>query len=312
MNKPLIVVVGATGAQGGSVIDYVMKLNKFTLRGITRDPDSNSSKRLIERGVEMVKADLNNMEELKRAFDGAYGVFGVTNFWQKECMEHIWRELEHGKNIVDASRASGAQHLIMSVVDNVDKITGGRLKVHHFTGKGQIEEYMRTVNEIPYRTYLMPSFYMENLFQFSMFQPASDKKSGVLSTAVKPDSRIAMFSVDDFGISVAKAFNDKDSYNNQRMLIASEELTFPELATKVSKALEIPVTYKCMEYEESTKKWGEEMTEMFKWFNEYGYYYGDQRQQVEQANKLFPEMKDAEKWAKLHENDLLDTKSGKA
>jgi uncharacterized protein YbjT (DUF2867 family) len=58
MAKDLIVVFGATGGQGGSVVDAILNdpkaSEKFALRGVTRDTSKPNSKELEKRGVEMV------------------------------------------------------------------------------------------------------------------------------------------------------------------------------------------------------------------------------------------------------------------
>ncbi len=79
-DKKLIVVVGATGNQGGSVARRFLKDTRFNVRGLTRDPLSTASKVLAEQGVEIVKADLHDVESLKSAFKGANVIFSVTQY----------------------------------------------------------------------------------------------------------------------------------------------------------------------------------------------------------------------------------------
>lgn len=68
MSKPVIAVMGATGAQGGSVVDALMKSGKWNVRGITRDPKSAKAEALRAKGVEVVKANAGNKEEIEQAF----------------------------------------------------------------------------------------------------------------------------------------------------------------------------------------------------------------------------------------------------
>src|SRR6187402_3401674 len=79
----LLTVFGATGLQGGSLVDYVLKnpeLSKlYRIRGITRDASKATSLALKERGAEVVEADLNKPASLAFAIEGSYAVFGVTN-----------------------------------------------------------------------------------------------------------------------------------------------------------------------------------------------------------------------------------------
>jgi hypothetical protein len=57
MSKPLILIFGATGAQGGSVVDSLLKTDAFSLRAVTRNPQSDNAVALAKRGVEVVTGD---------------------------------------------------------------------------------------------------------------------------------------------------------------------------------------------------------------------------------------------------------------
>ena len=66
--QKLVVVVGATGGQGGSVINSLLADGSYRLRGITRSPQSRNSQALTAKGVEMITADLNDAESAIVAF----------------------------------------------------------------------------------------------------------------------------------------------------------------------------------------------------------------------------------------------------
>lgn len=76
----LLVILGATGQQGGSIISYVLNdsvlAKEYKLRGVSRDPSTSLAQDLIRKGVEIVKADVNAPESLKNAFKDAHTVFG--------------------------------------------------------------------------------------------------------------------------------------------------------------------------------------------------------------------------------------------
>lgn len=101
----LLVVIGATGKQGGSVIKAVLSdptaKSTFSIRGVTRSVDGKAAQALKEQGVEVVAGDLNEKDSLVKAFKGAYAVFGVTDYWQGAGMD-VKKEVQQGKNIVDA------------------------------------------------------------------------------------------------------------------------------------------------------------------------------------------------------------------
>lgn len=104
-DKKIIAVIGATGAQGGSVINAILNddSNNFSARAITRDSTKPNAQKLKERGCEVVEADLSNKDSLQKAFGGAYGVFGVTDFWATMNPDI---EISQGKNIADAAKVS--------------------------------------------------------------------------------------------------------------------------------------------------------------------------------------------------------------
>ena len=85
--KKLIAIMGATGAQGGATVKAFNGLNAaekdlYELRAITRDPESDKAKAIAPLVKEVVKADGDSLEEMTKAFEGCYGAFIVTNFWQ--------------------------------------------------------------------------------------------------------------------------------------------------------------------------------------------------------------------------------------
>ena len=77
-NEKLIAVIGATGHQGGAVVRGLQANGQFKVRALTRNPDKHR-----ELAEEVVQADLDRPETLKAAFEGAHGVFLVTNFWEQ-------------------------------------------------------------------------------------------------------------------------------------------------------------------------------------------------------------------------------------
>jgi uncharacterized protein YbjT (DUF2867 family) len=144
--------------RGGSVVDTVFAhpelQEKYSLRGITRDPSSGKSKALADKGVEMVKADLDNVESMKQAIKGSYGVFGITDFWSLMDKQ---KEIQQGKNIFEACRAEGVKHYIFSSLPYAEKITGGVLKnVDHFDSKAMVEEFIEENKGDMVASYVMP------------------------------------------------------------------------------------------------------------------------------------------------------------
>ena len=110
----IIAVLGSTGSQGGGLCRAILADPKggFPCRAITRDTEQGQGARRWRRpGAEVVSGNLDDVESLKKAFAGAYGVFAVTNFWEHFSGE---KEKAQAKNIAEAAKAAGVQarHLV--------------------------------------------------------------------------------------------------------------------------------------------------------------------------------------------------------
>src|SRR5690606_30488805 len=120
-DKKIIAVLGATGAQGGGLCRAILAdpSGGFACRAITRDPSKDKAKALADQGAEVIAADLDDAESLKKAFAGAHGVFVVTNFWEHFSGE---KEKAQAKNAADAARAAGVKHVIWSTLEDTRKL----------------------------------------------------------------------------------------------------------------------------------------------------------------------------------------------
>lgn len=117
----LVTVFGATGAQGGAVVEALLAGGEFKVRGVTRSLGSKKAKDLTLQGVEMVQGSFDEPESLDTAIAGSYGVFLVTNYW--EGMDGA-RETKQGKCAVDACLKAGVKHLIYSGLVRSEKKYG--------------------------------------------------------------------------------------------------------------------------------------------------------------------------------------------
>src|SRR5215469_10168636 len=147
-NKKVIAVVGATGQQGGAVVRALQADNQFKVRALTRNPAKY--RKLAD---EVVEADLNRPETLAYAFNGAYGVFLVTNF-----QEHGTSELKQATAAIRAAKDAGVKHLVWSTLPDVEAISKGKLHVPHFTGKAKVDRIVREAG-FAYHTFVIAPFY---------------------------------------------------------------------------------------------------------------------------------------------------------
>ncbi|KAI8725404.1 NmrA domain-containing protein [Fusarium sp. LHS14.1] len=166
MSSPqLITVYGATGAQGGSVVQSLLqnKFQAFKIRGITRNPDSDKAKALKEQGVEVVKADGLVKEEVVEAFKDSWGVFVNTNSDDPAVNQPGGpSETDLGKSIVDAAAEAGVRHFVYSGMASASEITGGAVPNKAFEEKHAIGEYAKSKGVFETVNIVSPGWYMEN------------------------------------------------------------------------------------------------------------------------------------------------------
>eukprot|EP00951_Prasinocladus_malaysianus_P036471 scaffold384423_cov35-Prasinocladus_malaysianus.AAC.1 len=118
----LIAVMGATGTQGGSVALECLNAG-FKVRAITRNPESEKAKELVKKGCEVVRADANDLESMKAAFNGCHGAFLVTNYWELlgGGMNHVdacKKEVEQAMTLADACEAADVKHVVWSTLED--------------------------------------------------------------------------------------------------------------------------------------------------------------------------------------------------
>src|SRR6201987_416404 len=198
-NKKLIAVVGATGQQGGAVIRALQAGKQFKVRALTRNPAKHR-----ELADEVIQADLNRPETLRAAFEGAHGVFLVTNPWQQGT-----NEVEQATAAVRAAKDAGVKQFVWSTLPDVEAISGGKFHVPHFTGKSKVD---RIVKEAGFanHTFVIAPFYYQNLIGVLAPQKQADGSLG-WALPLDPTVRsIHMGDITELGAIVAGAFTHPD------------------------------------------------------------------------------------------------------
>ncbi|KAI1740339.1 hypothetical protein F4680DRAFT_448095 [Xylaria scruposa] len=171
MSKKIITVFGATGVQGGSVIDALLDgAESYIIRGVTRSPWSKTAKALAARGVSVIQADLNDMRSLTAAVAGSHAVFAVTDFWGpfKELGQQRAAALETAQGINIAIAVSATlntlEHLVYSTLPDASRITSGAVETPHYESKARVKEYIESQSELrALTTFVWPGFYASNL-----------------------------------------------------------------------------------------------------------------------------------------------------
>jgi len=247
--KKIIAVVGATGAQGGGVVRAILSdaSSGFTARAITRNVNSDKARELAKLGADVVAADVDNLESLKKAFQGAYGAFCVTFFWEHFSPE---KEFAQATAMAKAAKHAGMEHVIWSTFEDTRKWVPlsdnrmptlmGKYKVLHFDAKGEADEVFRELG-VP-TTFLLTSFYWENLIYFGM-GPKKGPDGKLAITMPMGDKKLPSIAAEDIGKCAYGIFKKGREFIGKTVGIAGEHLTGAEMAAALTKALGQEVRY---------------------------------------------------------------------
>lgn len=174
----LIVIIGATGGQGGSVVKSFLSDSEYRVRGITRNPDSEKSQDLKRQGVEVVKADIGDKTSLDKAFEGAYAIFAVTDYYEtffsKGKDVAMETEFQNGCNLARAaSRVPTLRRYIWSTLPFTSHLSGGQAIVPHFEGKARVDQYIKdTLSDLFKKTtFAIFGIFSDNLLAYPIFKP---------------------------------------------------------------------------------------------------------------------------------------------
>ena len=247
--KKIIAVVGATGAQGGGLVRAITgdANSPFAARALTRDVNSDKAKVLADAGAEVVEANVDNEESIKAAFEGAYGAFCVTFFW-----EHFSpaQEVAQATNLAKAAKHNGLEHVIWSTLEDTRELVPlsddrmptlmEKYKVPHLDSKGE-SNHVFTELGVP-TTFLNTSFYWENFIYFGL----GPKKGadGVLAiTLPMGDKKLPGIASEDIGRSAYGIFSKGGEFIGKTVGIAGEHLTGAAMAAALTKGLGQEVRY---------------------------------------------------------------------
>lgn len=254
-DRKVIAIVGATGAQGGGLVRAILNEpgSGFTARALTRDVSSDKAQGLSRLGVQIVAADLDDVESLNRAFAGCYGAFCVTNFWEHFSPE---KELAQAKALAQAAKQAGVQHVVWSTLEDTRRwvpLTDQRMptllkkyKVPHFDAKGEADEEFTKLG-LP-ATFLLTSFYWENMIFFNM-GPKKGPDGQLALTLPMGEKKLPGIAVEDIGKCCFGVFKKGGEYIGKTVGIAGEHLTGQQMAAAMTKALGQPVRYNAVPFE---------------------------------------------------------------
>ena len=277
MNGKVIAVTGATGQQGGVVARRLLA-EGWKVRALTRDTDKPAAQELASLGAEIVPGDIEQRAELDAAFQDAYGVFSVQNFWLPNVGYE--GEIRQGKNVADAAKAAGAQHLVYSSVGSAHRGMGQK----HFDSKWEIEQYIQSL-DIPF-TILRPVAFMDN-YNWSRAYILNGTFTGM---GLRPEKGVQIIAAEDIGVFVALAFANPQDFLGKTIELAGDELTETQIAETFTKVIGRPVTLVAPSGGAGRAS-EEEMIAMFNFFNGEGY-----DADIPTLRKLHPGLLTLEQW----------------
>ncbi len=311
-NKKIIAVLGATGAQGGGLVKAILndRESEFTPRALTRDVNSEKAKALADLGAEVVAVDLDNYESIKNAFDGVYGAYVVTFFW-----EHFSPEKE-GAQVQLAAKAAkeqGLKHVIWSTLEDTRRwipLYDDRMptlmdnyKVPHFDGKGAADRYFLEAG-VP-TTNLLTSFYWDNLIHFGM-GPKKTPEGSLVFAVPMGEKKLPGIAAEDIGKCAYGVFKSGDKYINKTVGIAGEHLTGAQMAASLGSALGRDINYYSVPfdvYRGFDFPGADDLGNMFQFKHDFETYFCGARN-LDESRKLNPELLTFDKWLELNKDRI--------
>ena len=309
----IIAVVGATGTQGGSVARAILRdrTGDFSLRALTRKPSSARAQALAREGAEVVYADLDDLESIKRAFTGAHGAYCMTDFWGGDGDPE--RERIQGSTMAEAARCAGVQHVVWSTLEDTRRYLPlsdsrmptllGKYKVPHFDGKGEADDAFRRLG-VP-TTFFLTSFYWENFLRFPGMQLRTRDDGDVILAMPMGDKKLPGIAVDDLGLCALGVFGQTCSAG-QTIGVAGEHLPCAQIAASLSKAIGRRVRYMDVDPADF-RTWdfpgAAELSNMLQFKRDFQEVFCGNRS-VERSRQLNPAMQTFDEWVSKHATEF--------
>ncbi|MDQ1547889.1 MAG: hypothetical protein QOH69_2793 [Actinomycetota bacterium] len=270
-----IAVIGATGKQGGAVVDALLQQG-LAVRALVRDPGSAAARALNDRGAEIVTGDLANAAALESVLKGVDGVFAMST-----PVDGTDVEVTSGIAIADAAFRTGVPHVVFSTVGGAERNTG----IAHFESKRRVEEHIESLGL--HATFLRPVFFMENLTGFGV---GVEEGSVVVRLPLPDGIPLQMVAVRDIGKAAAAILKGGTAVEGASVEIGGDSLTGAQIATAIGTHLALPSRYEAIPLE-AVASYGD-TADMFRWFAETPAYQAD----FAATKALVPDVLDFPAW----------------
>jgi uncharacterized protein YbjT (DUF2867 family) len=310
-DKKIIAVLGSTGAQGGGLCRSILadSAGDFACRAITRDPSKDKARALASAGAEVVRGDIDDVESLKSAFAGAYGLYAVTNFWEHFSGD---KEREQAKNIAEAAKAAGVQHVIWSTLEDTRKLMSQddkrmpylqeKYRVPHFDAKAEADAFFAGLP----LTKLVTTFYWDNLYMFGIC-PKKGEDGNYAWAMPMGNAKLPGIAAEDIGKVAYGIFKAGPEYIGKTVGIAGEALTIEDMSRRLQSILGASVTYNAVDadtYRGFGFPGADELGNMFQVYRDFEKEVLGARS-VDEARKLDPQLQSFEQFVAKNKDAIV-------
>ena len=214
----MYVITGATGNTGKGIASALLDAGK-QVRIIARD--TVKAKELTDRGAELFQGSTNDVELLKRAFDGATSVYAMLPM-NMQAKDYTAFQMEHSNAIAEALKTCKVKNVVSlsSQGAHIESNSG------IIWGLQKMEQLFNSIEGLN-TLHLRPCYFMENtLGMIGMI-----KESGIMGSPIKGDLSFPIIATKDIADSATKRLLDLDfKGNNHQDLLGARNITYPEVA----------------------------------------------------------------------------------
>ena len=253
-DNKLILVTGATGRQGGATA-RALRQRGFRVRALARDASKPAAETLRAEGIDTVEGDLNEPPSVRPHLAGVDGVFAALNFWEAGYDG----EVRQGRGLIDSAQAANVSHFVYSSVASADRNTG----IPHFDSKWEIERHLQA-SELPY-TVLRPTSFMDD-----WEDERASVAQGVIALPLDPKVPLQQIAVTDIAAFAAMAFEHPSDWIGRSIDLAGDDLPMLQVAEVFAKVTARAVRYERTSWEDSRKQFGDDLTTMFRFYDDTG------------------------------------------
>jgi uncharacterized protein YbjT (DUF2867 family) len=310
--KKIITIFGATGGQGGGLAQAILNdpNAEFSVRAITRNADAEKVKALASQGAEIVVANIDDPGSLSKAFEGAYGAYCVTFYWDHFSPE---KELEQARSMANAAKKHGLVHVIWSTLEDTRQfvpLTDNRMptlmenyKVPHFDSKGEANKFF-TEAGVP-TTFLRTSFYWDNFINLGM-GPKKDTDGTLVFALPMGEKKLSGIAVEDIGKCAYGIFKEGTALAGKTIGVAGGHLSGAEMAQAFEKALNQDVVYHSISFDDYRAfdfPCADDLGNMFQFYHDFADEF-QQSRNLEYARTLNPDLQSFETWLQRNAGQL--------